>query len=313
MLFLASLAGIWGVSFLVWFVNFALAQAIAEKRWLNVGLVSAGALLLSGLAFVPRQAESGDFIVAAIQTESGFPADLAALNAEAGSQGAQIAVWPELSAISMASDGKTESLIELAKEPGQPPFVTSFQHPEGGKKYNAAALFSADGESERYFKRKPFGPERKEHTPGADPVVVQAAGHRFGLAICFDTCFPHILRDLERADRFDAILVPTLDPAAKHGFVQSIHAAWGPFRAAELGVPIIQADITAKSQILDGQGLRIAEAGFGEQIITAGINPDRKPTLASRVGDLVLWLCAAGTAIGIISLIATREPWSQIS
>lgn len=311
MLFLASLTGIWGVSFVVWFVNFALAQAIGEKRWGQAGLVAAGALALAAMALIPRQPETGDFVVGAVQTDSGFPQTLSDLNAEAGSLGAEVVVWPELSAISMAAKGKTESLIELASQPNQPPFVTSFQHPEGDKTYNAAALFSATGESARYFKRKPFGPESQEHAAGSEPLVVEAAGHRFGLAICFDTCFPHILRDLERSGQYDAILVPTLDPAAKHGVVQSIHAAWGPFRAAELGAPIIQADTTAKSQILDAQGLRLVQAGFGEQIITAGINPTRKWRLATVIGDAVLWLCVAGVLWGVYCLIATRRRASE--
>ncbi|MCH8273739.1 MAG: hypothetical protein IH851_03030 [Armatimonadetes bacterium] len=301
-LLVASAAGIWGVSFLVWAVNLLIAHAVAARR---LRVAGAAALVPIALWAVPWSSEGreGDYTVAAIQTEAFELEDLARLNRRAGDLGADFAVWPELSGMVASPGGDTGALVALAAEEGQPPFATSFQDGVRPMPHNAAALFSGDGESARYLKRKPFGAESQMHRPGKQPVAIQTDQCKVGLNICYDTCFPHVMRDTVRRAGAEIILLPNMDPVSPRGVVQALHAAYTPFRAAELGVPIVRADITAHSMIVDGTGRILARAASGtEEVIVERVNLRRGQTLYLRLGDWFLYFCAAVAVAGLVRI-----------
>lgn len=73
---------------------------------------------------------------------------------------------------------------------------------------NAALVFAPDGTIVHcYHKAKLWGDEAKVFVPGAGPVVVDLAGTRIGLAICFDAGFPEHTRALALAGA-DVIACP---------------------------------------------------------------------------------------------------------
>lgn len=218
-------------------------------------------------------------------------------------------VWPELSATTAAPQGDTERLVEIAQQDGQAPFITTFEDDASPKPYNVAALFSKDGELARYKKRKPFGGERQLHAAGSKPASATVDGVTYGLNICFDSCFPSVMRDTASLDGVEVILLPTLDPIAPYGTMQAVHAAYTPFRAAELGIPIVRADITAYSMIVDARGVIVAEAGSGTtEVLIGTITPDSRNTIYRRFGDWFLYLCGLAAISG---LIAGRKLKSQ--
>ncbi len=250
---MASFAGIWGVSFVVWLTLFLLAKLVrrpAGPWWPYYAWVGVVGL---GIAFVrlPAVRESGP-LIGIIQTKSNSPAELASLNQRAGAMGARLVVWPELSGIMGAPLGDTTELRALSSRPAQPAFVTSFEDAHKPKPHNAAALFAIGAESQRYFKRKPFAAEQTLHESGADAVVAKWKVP-VGLNICFDSCYPWVLRDtVLKGASF--IALPTEDPPSKNGIVQALHSAYMPFRSAELGIAIYRADITAFSMVTGPDG-----------------------------------------------------------
>ncbi len=305
---LAGWTGIWGVSFVAWWVALALTRAVARRdgRWLVAGVLVP--LTVVGLravapidAIVPAEPR---LTIAVIQTCHDDRAPLAALNARAARDGAHIAVWPELAGMFEAMNGDTRRWTELAREPGQIPFATSFQDgPSRSLPHNAAALFDGSGESSRYYKRCLFAGEVEMHTPGFHAVAVRTSGvaAALGLNICFDSCFPRVLRETALLPDVGAILLPTLDPPSPHGVVQAIHAAYTPFRSAELGVPIARAERTACSMITDRRGRVVARAGpGGEAIAIATVATTPRWTLYRVWGDWFLGVCAVAVVWGLV-------------
>jgi apolipoprotein N-acyltransferase len=237
--------------------------------------------------------------IGVVQTESHNGEELAALNAEATEEGADIVVWPELSGQTMARIDISQ-LSEIASRDGQAPFATTFNEAGERLPYNVASVFSRDGESLRYRKRKPFAGEVNIHAAGTDAVAVEIDGVRYGLNICFDSCFPAVMLDTASLG-VDAILLPTLDPIAPYGTIQAMHSAYTPFRAAELGVPIARADITAYSMVVDGRGVIVAEAGSGTTEVDVGtVEVGERWTLYKQWGDWFLYLCGVIAVAGVL-------------
>src|SRR5262249_3338233 len=109
---LAALSGIWGVSFLVWWLNAALADAVLTRQLLTSAVRPGAAFLLAALLFGTialraRASRTGPILrVAAIQDHTGpetaslvapgtpeAEGDRDALTREAVAQGTQLVVW----------------------------------------------------------------------------------------------------------------------------------------------------------------------------------------------------------------------------
>jgi apolipoprotein N-acyltransferase len=299
---LASVGGVWLVSYAVWVVNFHLAQGyVTKSRW-TMALCGAFLGTYFGFAAFMGHPRSGTLRVGLVQTQTTVLDDLARLNAQATEEGAQVVVWPELSATYSAHGGDTTELRKLARQPGQAPFVTSFEDDNAPLPHNVAAIFSKDGESPRYNKRKLFGGERNVHAPGDEPKAATVGGVTYGLNICFDSCFPSVMRETAALDGVEVVLLPTQDPIGPYGTIQAFHAAYTPFRAAELGTPVLRADITAYSMAVDSRGVIVAELGPGiEGVLVAEVTPSRRATLYRRFGDWVLWACGAVALAGLVA------------
>ncbi len=296
-LVLASVGGVWIVSFLVYLFVLSVVMLLQKRET----QLAAGAVLALGMAIPLMQVSPlGEeaIRVVAIQTEAKDIETLSALNESAFDVDPDFIVWPELSASSIAAGGDTTVLEQYSKDSGSPPFVTSYQDSAEDMPHNTASVFAGSEKIGAYNKRKPFAGEKNLHTAGTEAVTVSVGEHRARLNICFDSSFPAVMRDGIREDQPDLILLPTLDPPAPYGTIQALHAAYTPFRAAELGLPIVRADITAYSQVVDANGAVVAEAGSGtEEVITAWVGKPRW-TLYRVLGDWFLYLCGV-LAVGL--------------
>jgi len=273
LLYVASWVGIWGVSYLLWYVNFWIARDGWRRAWI---LIPA---MLSSSSWLP--AEKGTLPIAMIQSQS---YELAALNKRATEMGAEVAVWPELAA--------TSDVDKIAEAPNQCAFVTSREEPGELKPFNVAHVFSELGESIGYKKRKPFAGESQTHASGDRAIAVPYRGINYGLIICFDSCFPRVVRDTARLRDVQVILIPTLDPNTTSGVAQSIHAAYTPFRAAEFGVPMVRTDASGYSMAVDSRGRVIAELENDQDAIRiANVKPGKRWTLVTLWDDWFMFAC----------------------
>lgn len=314
MLLLASAGGIWIVSLLLWAANAAIGEAVrGEDR--RPSLILAGVVALTyGVGYIPRAEGESLTKVSAVQTQATDPATLKKWNAQAGREGASLAVWPEFSGLEIVPRGDTADLRALSSELGQPPFVTTFRDDYQPLPHNVAALFDRGVESARYFKRKVFGGESNMHTPGTKAVRVPWPGHPpLALGICYDSCYPRMMADSAAFSETCLIALPTIDPDATNCFVAAVHAAFTPFRAAESGIAIVRADGTAYSQIVDNTGHIVAELGpRKEGVLTAAVSTTRRWTLYSILGDWVLYLCATYLAAVVLAGFVAEDRKGRI-
>lgn len=291
MLALASITGIWGVSWLVWAANIGLAFLLKEKQFkeagLGAGVLAAGSLLVAAVPFNV----SKDLYFAAVQTSKFGASEIIPLNEPLRKVNPVLAVWPELSV--NESDGKRISEFAASAWP----VVASFHSTKEGRQQNTAAVFTGAGRSDLYAKRRPFAQEAAEIQAGTDPVVVKVVSENVGLNICFDSCYPSVMRETALRGA-SLIALPTLDPPSPNGFVQSVHAAFTPFRAAELGIPIIRAESTAWSMLVDRDGTILGHLPAGEEgAIARQIKPGAKWTPYRQFGDWFLYLAALSLTV----------------
>ncbi|RYG37962.1 hypothetical protein EON81_04960, partial [bacterium] len=299
---LASVGGIWAISYLVWWANFLLADWI-PLNWRGVrdssvrplAMVGGPALLLliTQNLWLPISGETRRY--AALQTESVDDKDLTELQSKASKAGATLVVWPEFAGNALVMSGDAKSLQNISALPGMVPFTTSFQDDFPAKPHNVAAIFSNGTESARYEKRRLFGGEVNDHTAGSKPVAIDGVG----LNICFDSCFPSIVREtvLQGAE---VVALPTIDPASTNHFLAAVHASYTPFRSAESGVAFVRGDARAYSMITDARGKIVKELVAGDQILVADVPRTTRATIYKALGDWFLPFSALLFVAGIV-------------
>jgi apolipoprotein N-acyltransferase len=301
-LLLASTGGIWLVSFLVWAVNMGCVrflEALPDKPH-NLARHSLGVVIPLALFAIPAplaQDHARGLKVAVLQTDSPDEIEIAALHARA-SKVADLVIWPELAGNAFAPGGDVSMLADLSSKGA---FVTSFTDHSTPLPFNTAVLFSAGAEQpKRYHKRKPFAGEVNIHQAGRSATKTSWNSVEVGLNICFDSCFPAVLRDTARLKDVTLIALPTLDPDTPFGVIQAIHAAYTPFRCAELGVPIIRTDTTSYSAAyIPFTRPQFASSQYPDAAIkTFSVLPRRIPTAYWLLGDWFLYACGAFVVLG---------------
>ncbi|MEA3408892.1 MAG: nitrilase-related carbon-nitrogen hydrolase [Candidatus Eisenbacteria bacterium] len=89
-----------------------------------------------------------------------------------------------------------EGVARLAGEKGAT-IVLGFAERAGERLYNSSIMISPDGTTSVYRKVQLFCEEKSIFDPGdRSPAVVDVAGVRLGMMICFDWIFPEIARTL---------------------------------------------------------------------------------------------------------------------
>ncbi|MBS1724513.1 MAG: hypothetical protein JSS66_16340 [Armatimonadetes bacterium] len=291
MLALASVTGIWGVSWVLWASNLILASTFGQSNPKTTKVVTVAVALLAATGWIHRQPMSGPDRVAVIQTDKVDPQTLQQLTATASTQGAVLVVWPELS-------GSAEALVEMARRSSLPAIVTTYHDKNTPKPHNHLVMVDSTGVLGEYDKRRPFAGEKATVEAGSKPASAVANGVVYGLNVCFDVTYPSVIAQTAALPNVTAIVLPTLCPDTPHGVCQALHAAYVPFRCAEQGVAMLRADLTGYSLIADQHGVVLAECRLEpDKVLVAGLARQRVGTLYSRLGDFFLVLCAlaAGT------------------
>jgi len=166
-----------------------------------------------------------------------------------------------------------DELAEQALERGVC-LVLGSASPHGRGASNDALVCGAVPREQRYRKRC-LTPIDKEHFVAADrPLVVDAAGWRLGITVCYDLRFPDVWADplLHDADLFCNISHMAgwdPDPGAKAEIIPAHCAS----RAAENATPLLFCNTAAEdrwcdSGLWDARGLRCASRASGLLCVT---------------------------------------------
>ncbi|MEJ7614886.1 MAG: nitrilase-related carbon-nitrogen hydrolase [Candidatus Fervidibacter sacchari] len=295
---LVSFFGVWFASWFVWFFAALIAEMLMSMKVNKVGIVIALLTIATSVfVFVHFfEPERRPVKVSLVQSHMDDPLSMATKV-----KNADIIVLPEL-ALGQETDLMRKALSETAAKTGA---LIVAGLAETDPPYNAAVLVSPEGkELLRHRKIHLFGAERWRFRKGNE---VKAHGE-IGIAICFDTVFPDLVRELARQGA-KIIAVPNTDPPSIGYLLHHLHAAFLPIRAIENDVAILKADLTGLSQVIEPDGRVVAEAPLDKPVVLEEklrVVRSTTTTPFTRFGDWFVYFCAIMAAVLLILGFAGR-------
>lgn len=285
--------------------TWALSRPLPETGRLRVGLVQAG--ILQEEKWEPEDAWSnvGRHL---------------ALTRRAADRGARLVVWPE-SAVPFYFD-RAPDLAELLRRTVREKQINLLfgnddrqDLPNGTyRAWVGAKMLTPEGDvALRYHKMKlvPFGEyvplhalltlggrvaakmvqQVSDFTPGTEPVVVAADGHRLGVFICYEAIFPDLVREFT-ARGADLLVNITNDAWYGRTSAPYQHMAMAAFRAVENGKYLVRAANTGITGVVDPRG-RVLEPTtlFDRTVLVRDVPIVPGRTFYSRHGDVFAWGC----------------------
>ncbi|MGP3999672.1 apolipoprotein N-acyltransferase [Streptomyces sp. 8N706] len=345
---LASLGGVWLVSFLIVTVNTALTVLIAlpvPRRAAVAGLVACVAAAGAAWAWAPLPERTGSARIALVQpgvvngigsrehrVERGEE-----LTRQLAGHEVDLVVWGESSVGSdLGSRPDLERrLAALSRDVGAD-LLVNVDAPRSDRPgiFKSSVLVGPDGpDGQRYDKMRlvPFGeyvPLRsllgwatsvgkaadEDRRRGASQVVMEvpgAQGLRIGPLVCFETAFPDMSRGLVR-DGTGVLIAQSSTSTFQHSWAPEQHASLAALRAAETWRPMVHATLTGESAVYGPRGEpvggRLPTDRSTAAIYDVPLAAGRSPYV--RFGDWVIYASiAALAAFGTAeSIRAFRRP-----
>ncbi|MFJ8467890.1 apolipoprotein N-acyltransferase [Streptomyces swartbergensis] len=288
---LASVGGVWLLSFLVVAVNVALALLVAVRQArvpAVAGIVATAAAASAAWTLSPRPAVDGQVRIAVVQPgvvggpDSGdrrFAREEQLTRRLAG-QDVDLIVWGESSVGFDLGDRPdlARRLAGLSRETGADILVNvDARRSDKPGIYKSSVLVGPDGlTGERYDKMRlvPFGeyvPARsllgwatsvgkaagEDRRRGSQPVVMNVGDDlRVGPMVCFETAFPDMTRHLTR-EGVDVLIGQSSTSTFQQSWAPEQHASLAALRAAETGRPMVHATLTGVSAVYGPSGQRV--------------------------------------------------------
>jgi apolipoprotein N-acyltransferase len=290
---LASVGGVWLLSFLIVAANVAVAVlvVIRESRVPAVaGLVATAAVTSAAWVWSPRPDTDGRVRIAVVQPGIVDGTDSAdrrfdleeRLTRQLAGQNADLIVWGE-SSVGFDLDDRPDlarRIAALSRRTGTDILVNvDARRSDKPGIYKSSVLIGADGPTgDRYDKMRlvPFGeyiPARsllgwatsvgkaagEDRRKGSEQVVMDVGhGLRIGPMVCFETAFPDITRHLAE-DGADVLVGQSSTSSFQHSWAPDQHASLAALRAAETGRPMVHATLTGVSAVYDASGRRVGQ------------------------------------------------------
>jgi apolipoprotein N-acyltransferase len=335
---LASLSGMWGVTFVVMLVNALVVSVLghlrAAPRAAAVGVVGAlAAVCLPAVIMLPPA--TGPAVDVAV-VQGNVPRELASdrllqteqvalnhisLHQRLVGNPPDLAVWPENSlAGDPARDRPMGELVEASvQRVGAPTLVGAVAPAPDGRVFNQVLFYDGSARIQgRYTKLHlvPGGeyiPFRAvlgwtdryrrgnaELAPGRGIRLFDLDGVAVGSPICFENVFPDLFRRFV-AGGANLMILTTNDSSFLESEASREHVIISQIRAVETGRWIVHAAISGESAVIDQSGRVRARTGLFEQRILRGSVPTSSSrTLYVRLGDWFAW--AAG-AVALLALL----------
>ncbi len=338
---LASVAGAWGISFVVVLVAGLLLLALERARprprmAASFVAVAAALILVPGLIRIP-QPNGRALNVATVQVDvrraQGLPPvvedqRVAQLNIDLhrrlASDPPDLVVWGESALDPGANVPAARADVSTAiRRVGVPTLAGAVVETSDGRFYNEGILFDGGGKVVGEYRKVhlvPYGeyvPFRRElswisalqqipydETPGDSVHTLTTDGITLGDVICFENSFPSIDRKLVR-DGAGFLVVQTNN--ASYGFTAASrqHLEMSRLRAVENGRWVVHGAVSGISAIIDPEGRVVGETALFEPAILRGtIRTSTRLTLYTRYGDVVPW---GSLLLVIMLLLAPRR------
>jgi len=290
---LASVGGVWLLSFLIVAVNVAVAVLVAIRRSrvpAVAGLVATAVATSAAWVWSPRPDVDGEVRIALVQpgpingvgsAEKRFARE-EALTRQLAGQDVDLVVWGESSVGYDLTERPdlANRIAALSREVGTDIVVNvDARRSDRPGIYKSSVVVGPEGPTgDRYDKMRlvPFGeyvPFRsvlgwatavgkaagEDRRRGTEQVVMSVGnGLRVGPMVCFESAFPDMSRSLAR-DGADVLLAQSSTSTFQQSWAPEQHASLAALRAAETGRPMVHSTLTGASAVYGPSGERVGD------------------------------------------------------
>lgn len=323
---IASVTGIWGISFTIFlFASTVAALLVPGPRSKQMPLLIGSVVFIAGvlafgawrLASTPNSTTIKVALIASDAPENlnpGTPAEVQQMFQRyadhvklLAGEGIQLFVLPEgIGPVNDASLVAFDDLFgKLAKETGAY-IEVGIARITPSRSWNQERLYSSRGElAASYNKHHLLPPGEDRFTPGTIRAVVSGISGKWGLEICKDMDFPRLSSQYSR-DGVSLLVVPASDFVVDgwlHGrmaILRGVESGFSIARSAKLGI------LTATD---DRGRVRAERDTIGPSFATAIANiPVRHDsTLYSIFGNWFAWVCVALLLVGLFLIARSHS------
>jgi apolipoprotein N-acyltransferase len=310
---LASVTGIWGITFLVTLIPSAIATAWARRdaATLVPALVIGFTALGFGVGRLQEHPQAPEVRVGLAATDRGIGAAFRtgdptlALNvaqayadrvARLAAQGAQVVILPEkFVGVTPAGSDAIEKVFRDAARAAHVTVIAGFNRFSPTPPLNQAVVFGPDGRILLSYEKHHMlpGPETG-YLAGAAPGLFPGPGAQWGVAICKDMDFPAWSREYGgRGVRILAV------PAWDFVVDARLHSRMAVLRGVEEGFSIARSAQQGNLTFSDSYGRILGETSSShapEALLVATIPTGSGATIYQRLGDWFGLLCAFSLA-----------------
>ena len=341
---LASVTGVWGVTFVVVMVNALLLGTLSRVgewgRRAGLAAVAAAAVLLPALVPLPMaagpnldvavvqgnvdKAEAASFYLTSRQVAENH----IRLHEQLARDPPDLAVWPEnsLDVDPTTDPGLQADVTTAIRAVGAPTLAGAVTDAPGGRFHNQVLFYSGQGAIlGRYSKMHPvpFGeyvPFRpllgwveqlryvpRDIAPGHQFRLFDVRGVLVGTPICFENTFPDLFRRFVSAGA-NLMVVTTNDSSYADSPASREHVIMSQMRAVETGRWVVQAAISGESALIDPRGrVRLHTGLFVPAILRSSVPTSSARTVYVRFGDWFPWACGIGVLGGLLAWVLRRR------
>jgi apolipoprotein N-acyltransferase len=171
---------------------------------------------------------------------------------------------------------------------------------DGKQRRNEAWWYAPDGTLQTNYLKHFMAPPEREFVAGSEFPVNEINGVRYGVAICKDMHFASLGRGFGARDA-GVMLVPAWDFDADAWMAANMTK----LRGVENGFAIVRSSRNGLLSISDAYG-RLLAVDKSEKIpgttlfATVKVGP-RVPTLYTRIGDLLGWICVTAALLLVVA------------
>jgi apolipoprotein N-acyltransferase len=309
---IASVTGVWGISFVVFLFAGAVAALLsglgksAERRVLAIivgGIVCA--VFIFGewrlRTSPPAQAVAVTLISKDVPMSQYLGTEEQALQllreyadevARVTPAGTQAVVLPEkIGRVSESALPQVDARFSSGAAARGTAIVLGIVRRTPSGAFNSSRFYSADGKFDANYDKHHLIPGVEPEKPGDKRVILDQPSGRWGLQICKDMDFPGLSREYA-AEGASLLLVPAWD----FNVDRWLHARMAVMRAVENGFAVARSARNGLLTLSDNRGRILAETATvpGRFIsITGKVNVAHEQTFYTRTGDWFAWLCVA--------------------
>ena len=326
---IASVTGLWGISFVVFLFAGTVAALVsgAGELWQRRALaIAVGFVVSAVLVFGERRLQSNP-------SAKSLPITLIAkdvpMSLYLGSEdqarellheyadeilnvtpaGTQVVVLPEkIGRLSKSALAEVDALFSSAATTTRAAVVVGLVRRTSSGSFNSSRFYSADRKLQANYDKHHLIPAVEPETPGDKRIILDESSGRWGLQVCKDMDFPKLSREYA-ADGVDLMLVPAWD----FNVDRWLHSRMAVLRAVENGFALARSARNGLLTLSNNLGRILAEAATVPDrfvSITGKVNVASEKTLYTRVGDWFAWLCVAMFIILLAFQLLTRT-WTR--